>query len=56
VLWQTPWPQPTLGGLMILARWIVAVACVIGAATLLAKWLDRKWPGHLVPAEITSQA
>lgn len=56
VLWQTPWPQPTLGGLMILARWIVAVACAIGAPILLAKWLDRKWPGHLVPAEVTSKA
>jgi hypothetical protein len=56
VLWQTPWPEPTLGGLMILARWIVAVAGAIGAAALLSKWLDRKWPGQLVPAEVTSQA
>jgi hypothetical protein len=54
VLWQTPWPQPTLAGLMTLARWIVAVAVTVGAAQLLAKWLDRKWPGHLMPAEFTS--
>jgi hypothetical protein len=56
VLWQTPWPEPTLGGLMLLARWIAAVACAVGAATLLSKWLDRKWPGQLVPAEVTSRA
>jgi hypothetical protein len=54
VLWQTPWPQPTLAGLMTLARWIVAIALAVGAAQLLAKWLDRKWPGHLVPAKVTS--
>jgi len=54
VLWQTPWPQPTLAGLMTLAQWIVAIALTVGAAQLLAKWLDRKWPGHLVPAEVAS--
>ena len=55
VLWQTPWPQPTLAGLTTLARWVVAIALTLGAAQLLAKWLDRKWPGHLVPAEVTSR-
>ena len=52
VLWDTPWPQPTPAGLMILARWIVAAILVFIAAKLLTKWLDRKWPGHVVPAEI----
>lgn len=56
VLWQIPWPEPTPGGLMILSRWVVAVVCAIGAATFLAKWLDRKWPGHRVPVEVTSKA
>jgi hypothetical protein len=56
VLWQTPWPEPTLGGLLLLARWVVAVACAVGAAALLSKWLGRRWPGRLVPAEVTSQA
>jgi hypothetical protein len=56
VFWQTPWPQLTFGGVMILTRWIVAVICAVGVAQLLAKWLDRKWPGHLVPAEVTSEA
>ena len=25
VLWQTPWPQPTAAGLMVLARWALAL-------------------------------
>jgi len=51
VLWKTPWPQITVPGLMILARWIVAVGLAVGAAKLLAKWIERKWPGHVLPAE-----
>jgi hypothetical protein len=51
VLWKTPWPQPTGAGLMMLARWIAAVALAVGAAKLLANWIERKWPGHLLPAE-----
>jgi hypothetical protein len=50
-LWRTPWPQPTGAELMILARWIVAVALAVGAAKLLANWIERKWPGHILPAE-----
>ena len=51
VLWKTPWPQPTVAGLIILARWIVAVSLAVILAKLLAKWIDRKWPGHVLPAE-----
>jgi hypothetical protein len=51
VLWKTPWPQPTGAGLMILARWIIAVTLAVGAARLLANWIERKWPGHILPAE-----
>jgi hypothetical protein len=51
VLWKTPWPQPTGAGLMILARWIIAVGLAVGAAKLLANWIERKWPGHVLPAE-----
>jgi len=51
VLWKTPWPQITVPGLMILARWIVAVGLAVGLAKLLAKWIERKWPGHVLPAE-----
>jgi hypothetical protein len=51
VLWKTPWPQITVPGLMILARWIVAVSLAVGLAKLLAQWIERKWPGHVLPAE-----
>src|SRR6516164_6545941 len=51
VLWKTAWPQITVPGLMILARWIVAVGLAVGLAKLLAKWIERKWPGHVLPAE-----
>jgi hypothetical protein len=51
VLWKTPWPQPTGAGLMILAQWIVAVALAVVAAKLLANWIERKWPGQILPVE-----
>jgi HupE / UreJ protein len=51
VLWQTPWPQPTGPGLMILVRWILAVVVVVGVTKLIAKWVERKWPGRAQPAE-----
>jgi len=51
VFWRTPWPQLTGSGLMILARWILAVGLAVALAKLLAKWIDRKWPGHVLPAE-----
>jgi HupE / UreJ protein len=50
-LWQTPWPQLTVPGLMILAQWVLAVVLAIGAAKLFAKWIEHKWPGHALPAE-----
>ena len=56
VLWKTPWPQPTGAGLMILARWIVAVVLAVVAAKLLSKWIERKWPGHALPAESRIEA
>jgi hypothetical protein len=51
VLWRTPWPQPTAAGLMVLARWILAIALAVGAAKFLTRWIERKWPGHILPAE-----
>jgi hypothetical protein len=36
---------------MILVRWILAVVVVVGAAKLIAKWIERKWPGRAQPAE-----
>jgi hypothetical protein len=49
-LWQTPWPQLTLPALMMLARWVAALVFAVGAAKLLAKWIERKWPGLSRPA------
>jgi hypothetical protein len=43
-LWQTPWPQLTLPVLMTLARWVAALLLAVGAAKLLAKRIERKWP------------
>ena len=51
VFWQTPWPPLTVPGLMILARWILAVGLAVGAAKLFANWIERKWPGHILPVE-----
>jgi hypothetical protein len=51
VLWRTPWPPITVPGLMVLAQWIIAVGVAAGAAKLLANWIERKWPGHILPAE-----
>jgi hypothetical protein len=42
VLWQTPWPQPTAAGLMILARWVLALGLAVVAATLLSKRFERR--------------
>jgi hypothetical protein len=52
VLWQTPWPPLTLPAVMTLARWAVALTLAVGAAKLLAKWIERKWPRLGGPAEI----
>jgi len=51
VLWQTPWPQLTLPAAMTLARWVAALSLAVGAAKLLEKWIERKWPGLTRPAE-----
>jgi hypothetical protein len=51
VLWQTPWPQLTVPGLITLVRWTVALSIAVGAAKLLARWMERKWPGLSRPAE-----
>jgi len=50
-LWQTPWPQLTGPGAMTLARWVLALSLAVGAAKLLAKWIERKWPRFGQPAE-----
>jgi len=42
-LWQTPWPVPTTADILIVAQWGVALAAVVGAATLFARWHERNW-------------
>ena len=51
VFWQTPWPEPTTAGLVLLARWIIALVLAVGAAKLLMRWLNSKSLGHVVPVE-----
>jgi hypothetical protein len=50
-LWQTPWPQLTLPVVLTLSRWVVALSLAVGAAKLLAKWIEHKWPALGRPAE-----
>jgi HupE/UreJ protein len=50
-LWQTPWPQLTVPALLTLGRWVLALSLAVGAAKLLARWLERKWPALRRPAE-----
>ena len=49
VLWRTPWPPLTVPGLMVLVKWFVAIGLSLGATKLLAAWIERKWPGHILP-------
>jgi hypothetical protein len=53
--WQTPWPPLTVPGLMILARWVLALALAVVAANLLSKWLDRRHPALIEPQTAAAQ-
>jgi hypothetical protein len=44
VLRQAPWPSLDAVGLTILARWVVGLLLLFGAARLLSKWVERKFP------------
>lgn len=44
VLWATPWPLPTPEGLMLLARWTIALVVAVSAASMLTRRLDREKP------------
>ena len=50
-LWQAPWPQLTMPALLGVGRWVVALSLAVGAAKLLTKWIERKWPALGPPAE-----
>lgn len=49
--WNSPWPQPTTGGLIQFSQWAVTLIVIVFAAKLLNDWLDRRRPSHAVPAE-----
>ena len=49
-LWLAPWPQLTGPGIMIFARWVLALLVAVGLARMISKWIDRKWPSVLAPA------
>jgi hypothetical protein len=55
IFWQTPWPEVTGPGLMVLARWVLALGLSVGAATFLTKWLDRRHPELVEPNAIPGQ-
>jgi hypothetical protein len=42
VLWNTPWPQVTGAGLMVLARWVAAILIAMGLASLLGRWIEGR--------------
>lgn len=44
VLRQAEWPHVDATGLMILARWFAGLLLVFGAARLLSRWVERKFP------------
>lgn len=55
VLWKAPWPEPTAAGLMVLARWILALGLTVIAANFLSKWLDRRHPALVEPNPVPAQ-
>jgi HupE / UreJ protein len=55
ILWQTPWPQVSGPGLMVLARWVLALGFVVGAAAFLSKWLDRRHPALIESNTVPGQ-
>jgi HupE / UreJ protein len=55
VFWQTPWPQLTGPGLMVLARWVLAIGAAIFAAGFLSRWLDRRHPALIEPSAATAR-
>lgn len=52
IFWRTPWPQLTGPGLMVLARWVLALGLAVAAANFLSKRVDRKRPRLVAPGTI----
>jgi len=53
VLWQTEWPRLDAAAIISLARWAAALLLAFGAASLLVKWLGRKFPPRVELPETT---
>ncbi len=51
VLWQTGLPRLDAPGLIVLSRWVAALLIAAGAARILAKWVERRWPDRVRTAE-----
>jgi hypothetical protein len=49
LLWKTPWPQPSVAGLAILAFWVVGILLAAGGLSVVAKRL-RFTPGDGLPS------
>lgn len=47
VLRQSEWPRLDAAGLVTLARWAAGLLLAFGAARLLAKWVERKFPARV---------
>jgi hypothetical protein len=56
IFWQTPWPQLTPGALVVLAQWATGLAIALGAAVLVSKWIERRWPRYVQGQETASTA
>jgi hypothetical protein len=56
-LWKTPWPQPTMAGLTILAVWIAGVLLAAGGISSLAQRLRLGVvPGPKMPSPESGSA
>jgi hypothetical protein len=44
VFWDTPRPQFTVSALLVLGKWAIVLLIGVGIATLLSRWIERKWP------------
>jgi len=54
VLWQIERPVLDTRLLETLVRWVAGVFVAIGAAKLVAEWVEHTWPTQIVPVQQTS--